>query len=69
MNNRLQTLACTASIGPGSTNMVTGAAGATINRIPVLLLLSDIFATRARTQPGPGTRPDARARPGTRSAA
>ena len=47
MNNRLQTLACTASIGPGSTNMVTGAAGATINRIPVLLLPSDIFATRA----------------------
>ncbi len=47
MNNRLQALACTASIGPGSTNMVTGAAGATINRIPVLLLPSDIFATRA----------------------
>src|SRR5690349_21869899 len=47
MSNRLQTLACTASIGPGSTNMVTGAAGATINRIPVLLLPSDIFATRA----------------------
>jgi 3D-(3,5/4)-trihydroxycyclohexane-1,2-dione acylhydrolase (decyclizing) len=47
MNNRLQTMACTASIGPGSTNMVTGAAGATVNRIPVLLLPSDIFATRA----------------------
>jgi 3D-(3,5/4)-trihydroxycyclohexane-1,2-dione acylhydrolase (decyclizing) len=47
MNNRLQTMACTASIGPGSTNMVTGAAGATINRIPVLLLPSDIFSTRA----------------------
>ena len=45
--NRLQTLACTASIGPGSTNMVTGAALATINRIPVLLLPSDCFATRA----------------------
>jgi 3D-(3,5/4)-trihydroxycyclohexane-1,2-dione acylhydrolase (decyclizing) len=45
--NRLQTLACTASIGPGSTNMVTGAALATINRIPVLLLPSDYFATRA----------------------
>ena len=44
--NRLQALACTASIGPGSTNMVTGAALATINRIPVLLLPSDIFATR-----------------------
>ncbi|WNB87074.1 3D-(3,5/4)-trihydroxycyclohexane-1,2-dione acylhydrolase (decyclizing) [Cellulomonas sp. ATA003] len=44
--NRLQTLACTASIGPGSTNMVTGAALATIDRIPVLLLPSDVFATR-----------------------
>jgi 3D-(3,5/4)-trihydroxycyclohexane-1,2-dione acylhydrolase (decyclizing) len=47
MRNRLQTFACTASIGPGSTNMVTGAALATINRIPVLLLPSDVFATRA----------------------
>ncbi len=47
MRNRLQALACTASIGPGSTNMVTGAALATVNRIPVLLLPSDIFATRA----------------------
>jgi 3D-(3,5/4)-trihydroxycyclohexane-1,2-dione acylhydrolase (decyclizing) len=47
MRNRLQAFACTASIGPGSTNMVTGAALATINRIPVLLLPSDIFATRA----------------------
>jgi 3D-(3,5/4)-trihydroxycyclohexane-1,2-dione acylhydrolase (decyclizing) len=47
MKNRLQTFACTASIGPGSTNMVTGAALATINRIPVLLLPSDFFATRA----------------------
>ena len=47
MRNRLQTFACTASIGPGSTNMVTGAALATINRIPVLLLPSDSFATRA----------------------
>ncbi len=46
MRNRLQALACTASIGPCSTNMVTGAALATINRIPVLLLPSDIFATR-----------------------
>jgi 3D-(3,5/4)-trihydroxycyclohexane-1,2-dione acylhydrolase (decyclizing) len=46
MRNRLQTMACTASIGPGSTNMVTGAALATINRIPVLLLPSDYFATR-----------------------
>jgi 3D-(3,5/4)-trihydroxycyclohexane-1,2-dione acylhydrolase (decyclizing) len=47
MRNRLQTYACTASIGPGSTNMLTGAALATINRIPVLLLPSDFFATRA----------------------
>ncbi|MGH9549457.1 MAG: thiamine pyrophosphate-binding protein, partial [Terriglobales bacterium] len=44
--NRLQTIACTASIGPGSTNMVTGAALATINRLPVLLLPGDIFAGR-----------------------
>ena len=47
MRNRLQAFACTASIGPGSTNMVTGAALATINRLPVLLLPSDFFATRA----------------------
>ena len=46
MRNRTQAMACTASIGPGSTNMVTGAALATINRIPVLLLPSDLFATR-----------------------
>ncbi|GAA0903998.1 3D-(3,5/4)-trihydroxycyclohexane-1,2-dione acylhydrolase (decyclizing) [Pseudonocardia zijingensis] len=46
MCNRLQAMACTASIGPGSTNMVTGAALATTNRIPVLLLPSDVFATR-----------------------
>ncbi|MEV7967486.1 3D-(3,5/4)-trihydroxycyclohexane-1,2-dione acylhydrolase (decyclizing) [Sphaerisporangium sp. NPDC088356] len=45
--NRLSTFACTTSIGPGATNMVTGAALATINRIPVLLLPGDIFATRA----------------------
>ncbi|MCH7594110.1 MAG: 3D-(3,5/4)-trihydroxycyclohexane-1,2-dione acylhydrolase (decyclizing), partial [Chloroflexi bacterium] len=45
-NLRLATLACTSSIGPGATNMVTGAAGATINRIPVLLLPSDYYATR-----------------------
>ena len=44
--NRLSTYACTASIGPGATNMVTGAALATINRLPVLLLPGDIFATR-----------------------
>jgi 3D-(3,5/4)-trihydroxycyclohexane-1,2-dione acylhydrolase (decyclizing) len=46
MANRLQTLACTTSIGPGATNMLTAAAGATINRIPVLLLPGDIFSTR-----------------------
>jgi 3D-(3,5/4)-trihydroxycyclohexane-1,2-dione acylhydrolase (decyclizing) len=44
--NRLGTWACTTSIGPGATNMITGAAGATINRQPVLLLPSDTFATR-----------------------
>jgi 3D-(3,5/4)-trihydroxycyclohexane-1,2-dione acylhydrolase (decyclizing) len=44
---RLSTFACTSSIGPGATNMVTGAALATINRLPVLLLPGDIFATRA----------------------
>jgi 3D-(3,5/4)-trihydroxycyclohexane-1,2-dione acylhydrolase (decyclizing) len=44
--NRLQTFACTSSIGPGATNMVTGAATATINRLPVLLLPGDIFARR-----------------------
>ena len=44
--NRLRTLACTTSIGPGATNMITGAAGATINRLPVLLLPGDIFAGR-----------------------
>src|SRR3982075_4259736 len=46
MSNRLRTLVCTSSIGPGATNMVTGAAGATINRLPVLLLPGDIFARR-----------------------
>jgi 3D-(3,5/4)-trihydroxycyclohexane-1,2-dione acylhydrolase (decyclizing) len=45
-NLRLATLACTSSIGPGSTNMITGAAAATINRLPVLLLPSDYYATR-----------------------
>ena len=44
--NRLSTLACTSSIGPGATNMVTGAALATISRLPVLLLPGDVFATR-----------------------
>ena len=46
MSNRLRTLVCTTSIGPGATNMVTGAAGATINRLPVLLLPGDVFANR-----------------------
>src|SRR5580692_7794780 len=45
-SNRLRCLACTTSIGPGATNMVTGAALATINRLPVLLLPGDIFARR-----------------------
>ncbi len=44
--NRLSTFACISSIGPGATNMITGAATATINRIPVLLLPGDIFARR-----------------------
>jgi 3D-(3,5/4)-trihydroxycyclohexane-1,2-dione acylhydrolase (decyclizing) len=43
---RLRTLVCTSSIGPGATNMVTGAALATINRLPVLLLPGDTFARR-----------------------
>ena len=46
MRNRLQTFACTSSVGPGATNMVTGAALATINRLPVLLLPGDVFASR-----------------------
>ncbi|GLY04543.1 MULTISPECIES: 3D-(3,5/4)-trihydroxycyclohexane-1,2-dione acylhydrolase (decyclizing) [Actinoplanes] len=46
MRNRMSTLACTSSIGPGATNMVTGAALATVNRLPVLLLPGDVFATR-----------------------
>lgn len=45
-SNRLSTLACTASIGPGATNMITGAATATVDRIPVLLLPGDTFANR-----------------------
>ena len=44
--NRKATFACTTSIGPGATNMVTGAALATVNRLPVLLLPGDIFARR-----------------------
>jgi 3D-(3,5/4)-trihydroxycyclohexane-1,2-dione acylhydrolase (decyclizing) len=46
MSNRLRAFACTSSVGPGATNMVTGAAVATTNRIPVLLLPGDVFATR-----------------------
>ncbi|BBC36209.1 Thiamine pyrophosphate enzyme, C-terminal TPP binding domain protein [Streptomyces graminofaciens] len=45
-SNRLSTHAVTTSIGPGATNLVTGAALATINHLPVLLLPGDIFATR-----------------------
>lgn len=51
VRRRLSTLACSASIGPGSTNMVTGAAAATVNRVPVLLLPSDTFATRLQGPP------------------
>jgi 3D-(3,5/4)-trihydroxycyclohexane-1,2-dione acylhydrolase (decyclizing) len=46
MKNRLQMFACTSSVGPGATNMLTGAALATVNRLPVLLLPGDIFANR-----------------------
>jgi len=46
---RLRTYACTTSIGPGATNMITGAALATVNRLPVLLLPGDLFATRRVT--------------------
>ncbi len=46
VKNRLQTMVCTTSIGPGATNMITGAATATVNRLPVLLLPGDIFARR-----------------------
>jgi 3D-(3,5/4)-trihydroxycyclohexane-1,2-dione acylhydrolase (decyclizing) len=46
MKNRLQAFACTSSIGPGATNMITGAAVATVNRLPVLLLPGDVFASR-----------------------
>jgi 3D-(3,5/4)-trihydroxycyclohexane-1,2-dione acylhydrolase (decyclizing) len=45
-HNRLRAFACTSSIGPGATNMITGAAVATINHLPVLLLPGDIFARR-----------------------
>ena len=46
MTRRRSTFACAASVGPGASNMLTGAALATINRLPVLLLPSDTFATR-----------------------
>src|SRR5436305_6385932 len=46
MTDRLRTFACTSSIGPGATNMITGAALATVNRLPVLLLPGDVFASR-----------------------
>jgi len=46
MKNRMQTFACITSIGPGATNMITGASGATVNRLPVLCLPGDIFARR-----------------------
>jgi 3D-(3,5/4)-trihydroxycyclohexane-1,2-dione acylhydrolase (decyclizing) len=46
MKNRLQMYACTSSVGPGATNMITGAATATVNRLPVLLLPGDTFASR-----------------------
>jgi len=45
-NDLLSTLACSASIGPGSTNLLTGAATATVNRVPVLLFPSDTFVNR-----------------------
>jgi 3D-(3,5/4)-trihydroxycyclohexane-1,2-dione acylhydrolase (decyclizing) len=46
MANRMRVMACTTSVGPGASNMITGAATATINRLPVLLLPGDIFARR-----------------------
>jgi 3D-(3,5/4)-trihydroxycyclohexane-1,2-dione acylhydrolase (decyclizing) len=46
MKNRFETFACISSIGPGATNMITGAACATINRLPVLIIPGDIFAKR-----------------------
>ena len=46
VSNRLSTIACTSSIGPGATNMITAAAAATINRLPVLILPGDLFAKR-----------------------
>jgi 3D-(3,5/4)-trihydroxycyclohexane-1,2-dione acylhydrolase (decyclizing) len=61
MKNRLETYAVSTSVGPGATNMLTGAALATINRLPVLLLPADTFADRSASpllqeleQPGSG---------------
>src|SRR6185436_4083860 len=45
-SRRRSTIAVTSSIGPGATNMITAAAAATINRLPVLLLPGDTYATR-----------------------
>lgn len=50
MNNRRKIIACASSIGPGSANMVTAAATATVNNVPLLLFPADTFATR---QPDP----------------
>jgi len=55
--NRLGAFVCTSSIGPGATNMVTGAALATVNRLPVLLVPGDVFASRL-----PSTTPSCRCR-------
>ena len=55
-SRRLSTLACTASIGPGATNLVTGAATATTNRLPVLLLPGDTFANRRQGAGAPAAR-------------
>ena len=49
LRNRLGAYACLTSIGPGATNMVTGAASATINRVPVLLMAGDMFAERVQS--------------------
>ena len=56
LRNRLSAFACLTSIGPGATNMVTGAASATINHVPVLLMAGDAFAERVQS-PGRATRP------------
>lgn len=50
MNNRRKIIACSSSIGPGSANMITAAATATVNNVPLLLLPADTFASR---QPDP----------------